>query len=250
MASDLLIFEVHYKGSFNRENRCTYVGGFVHNHYVHEVHKMSFLDIEEICKEYGYKYGDLIHYKIPDRSLDDGLRLISSDHNVSEMVSYHEGHYLAELYLVSFEAVEVDVEDDNAEEDEEYERIVVCQKDALWDEVLIVDIDNSDSDRDEHVKSERVGGVGGVEDEENRDDELERGETEEGVFDGDPHMDAYVEELRGEDDVDDADSKDLCPSDVLRSPIPNDSDGEDISSQPDVTKMVQFIKDDLRNPML
>jgi hypothetical protein len=56
MASDLLIFEVHYKGSFNRENRCTYVGGFVYNHSVHEVHKMSFLNIEEICKDYGYTY--------------------------------------------------------------------------------------------------------------------------------------------------------------------------------------------------
>jgi hypothetical protein len=116
---------VHYKGSFNRENRCTYVGVFVHNHYVHEIHKMSFLDIEEICKDYGYKYGDLIHYKIHDRSLDDGLRLISSDHDVSEMVSHHEGYCLAELYLVSFEAVEVDVEDNNAEDDEEYERAVV-----------------------------------------------------------------------------------------------------------------------------
>jgi hypothetical protein len=74
-----------------------------------------------------------------------------------------------------------------------------------------------------------VGGSGGVEDEENRDDELRRGETE-GVSDGEPHMDAYMEELRGEDDVNDANSEDLCPSDVLRSPIPNDSDGDDISS--------------------
>ena len=197
MASELLIFEVHYKGFFNRKNRCTYVGGFVHNHSVHEVHKMSFLDIEAICKDYGYKYGDLIHYKIPDRSLDDGLRLILSDHDVSEMVSHHEGHCLTELYLVSFEPVEVDVEDDNAEEDEEYEMAVVYQKDAFWDDVLSVDTDGSDSDGDEHVESERVGGSGGVEDDGNRDDEAGRGETEKGVSDGEPHVDAYVEELRG-----------------------------------------------------
>jgi hypothetical protein len=108
-----------------------YVGGFVHNHSVHEVHKMSFLDIKKICKDYGNKYGDFIHYKIPDKSLDEGLRLISSDHDVSEMVSHHVRHYLAELYLVSFEAVEVDVEDGNAEEDEEYERAVIYKKDAF-----------------------------------------------------------------------------------------------------------------------
>jgi hypothetical protein len=108
-----------------------YVGGFVHNHSVHEVHKMYFLNIKKICKDYGYKYGDLIHYKMPDKSLDEGLRLISSDHDVSEMVSQHIGHCLAELYLVSFKAVEVDVEDGNAKEDEEYERIVVYKKDAF-----------------------------------------------------------------------------------------------------------------------
>jgi hypothetical protein len=94
-----------------------------------------------------------------------------------------------------------------------------------------------------------VGGSSGVEDEENRDDEQGRDENQ-GVFDGEPDMDAYVEELRGEDDVDDADSEDLCPSDVLRSPIPSDSDGEDISSQRDVTKRVQFTKEELRNPVL
>jgi hypothetical protein len=97
-----------------------YVGGFIHNH---SIHKMSFLDIKEIYKDYGYKYNDLIHYKILGRSLDEGLRLISSDHDVSEMVSHHV--CLVELYLVSFKAVEVDVEDDNAEEDEEYVRIMV-----------------------------------------------------------------------------------------------------------------------------
>ena len=81
-----LLFEGHYKGYFNRQNRCTYVGGFVHNHSVHDVHKISFLDIDEICKDCGYKFGDLIHYKIPDRSLDEGLRLISSDYDVNEMI--------------------------------------------------------------------------------------------------------------------------------------------------------------------
>jgi hypothetical protein len=161
------------------------------------------------------------------------------------MVSHHEGHCLAELYLVSIEAIDVNV-DDNAEEDDEYERAIVHQKDAFWDEG--VDTDGSKSDGDEHVESERVGGSGGVEDEGNRDDEPGRGETEKGVSDGEPHMDAYVEELRWEDDVDDADSEDCCPSDVLRSPI--DGDVEDISNRPNVTKRVQFTKEDLINPVL
>jgi hypothetical protein len=48
-----------------------------------------------------------MHYKIPGRSLDEGLRLISSDYDVSEMVSHHVGNCLAELYLVLFKAVVV-----------------------------------------------------------------------------------------------------------------------------------------------
>jgi hypothetical protein len=59
-----------------------------------------------------------------------------------------------------------------------------------------------------------------------------------------------MEELRGGDDVDDADSGDCCPSDVLRSPVPSDSDFEDISSRPNVTKRIEFAKEDLKNPVL
>jgi hypothetical protein len=90
------------------------VGGLVDNHYVTDVHKMSFLNIKELCKDYGYKLGDLIHYKLPNKSLDEGLRLLSSDHDVNEMISQHVGHGLAELYLVSFHSSNADIEDDNA----------------------------------------------------------------------------------------------------------------------------------------
>ena len=117
MANDICMFEVHYNRSFNMQNRCTYMGGLMHNHSVNERHKMSFLDTEEICKDYGYKVDDLIHYKILDKSLDEGLRLISLDHDVNEMILHHVRHGLAELYLVSFHSSNVDIEDDNAEED-------------------------------------------------------------------------------------------------------------------------------------
>ena len=45
MASDICLFEVHYNGSFNRQNQCTYVGGLVDTHSVTEVHKMFLLNI-------------------------------------------------------------------------------------------------------------------------------------------------------------------------------------------------------------
>jgi hypothetical protein len=158
MASDICLFEVHYNWSFNMQNRCTYVGGLVDSHSVTEVHKMSFLDIEELCKYYEYKPGDLIHYKILDKSLDEGLRLISSDLDVNEMISHHVRHGLAEKYLVSFPASNVDIEDDNTKEDEEYDRAVVYCKTDFWDEVLSMDTgDDNDSCGEEQVESKRLG---------------------------------------------------------------------------------------------
>jgi hypothetical protein len=95
-----------------------------------------------------------------------------------------------------------------------------------------------------------VGDSGVVEDEENKDDEPSKDENEEEISDGEPDMDAYMEELRGEDDVDDANYEDLCPCDIFRSPTPSDSDDEDISNRCDITKKVQFTKEELRNPVL
>jgi hypothetical protein len=223
MASDICLFEVHYNGSFNRQNQCTYVGGLVDNHIVTKVHKMSFLDIEELCKDYGYKPGDLIHYKIPNKSLDEGLRLISSDHDIGQMISHHVGHGLAELYLVSFPLSNAYIEYDNAEEDEEYERIVIYCKDDFWDEVLSVDSDDNDSCEGEQVDSERVGVSSVVEDEEDGDGDEDDGDGDEDNGDGDE--DYVGEDYRhrdGEDygGEDDGNSEDLCPSDILMSPGP------------------------------
>jgi hypothetical protein len=106
---DALMFEVHYGGTFNRQGRCTYVGGSVSN-YPDPVDgdKVSFLDIEDICANFGYNYGDLIYYKLPHLSLDQGLRLLSSDHDVLAMVSHHIGNGLVELYIVEYSVVDVD----------------------------------------------------------------------------------------------------------------------------------------------
>ena len=62
-------------------------------------------------------------------TLDEGLRLVSFDHNVVEMVVAYVGHDLVVLYMVIYGVVDVAVGDD--EEDSEYERAVVYRKDAF-----------------------------------------------------------------------------------------------------------------------
>jgi hypothetical protein len=43
MGIEQLMFEVHYRGNFNRENRCAYVGGYVNNYPgLYDGDKLSF----------------------------------------------------------------------------------------------------------------------------------------------------------------------------------------------------------------
>ena len=63
---------------------------------------MNFYDIEEICRTYGYRSRDLVYYSVPGLPLDQGLRLLSSDYNVTEIVAKHLDHDLVVLYIVTY----------------------------------------------------------------------------------------------------------------------------------------------------
>jgi hypothetical protein len=157
-----MMFEVHHGGTFDRQHRVYYVRGLVSNYSnTYDPSKLKFSDIEDICKSYGYMSGDLVYYNVPGCPLDEGLRLMSFDHNVAEMVVAHVGHDLVVLYMVMYGVVDVDVVVEDDGEDSEYEKVVVYRKDAFWDSVLSDDTDCVDSDEDEHI-GERVRNDKGV----------------------------------------------------------------------------------------
>jgi hypothetical protein len=90
MATREFGFEVHYDGKINRGFTCSYVGGEVDKYdEKFDEDKLSFLEIEGIVKKYGYKSGDLVYYVHPSCSIQNGLKLISSDYNVLKMVAAH-----------------------------------------------------------------------------------------------------------------------------------------------------------------
>jgi hypothetical protein len=129
MYPELIMFEVHYGGRFNREHRVNYVGGdVVHYPDPYDRDEVSFIEVERVAKTYGYVFGDLIYYNIPTKSLDEGLWLLSFDHDVLQMLEHYIGHGIVELYLVAFVAVDVHVdlegEEDSVDEEgeEEYEQ--------------------------------------------------------------------------------------------------------------------------------
>lgn len=109
---EFLMFEIHHDSRFDREHRCTYIGGDVANYPnpIFDKDKMSFIEVNGVVEFYGYGSGNLIYYNIPNKRLDKGLILLSSDHDVLEMVEHHIGHGLVELYLVSFGRVDINVD--------------------------------------------------------------------------------------------------------------------------------------------
>jgi hypothetical protein len=50
------VVEIHYGGRFNQRFGCEYLGGQVevHKHSI-DPDKLSYFEIEDICKEYGYR---------------------------------------------------------------------------------------------------------------------------------------------------------------------------------------------------
>ncbi|XP_059440262.1 uncharacterized protein LOC132172719 [Corylus avellana] len=145
-----LVFEVHYGGKINRGFTNTYVGGDVDLHdETYDEDKLSFFEIEGIVKKYGYKSRDLLYYLEPGCSFQGGLKLISSDHNVLEMVAAHKGAPVIELYLVSFNEPAVnddEYEDDNDDDDGEHgENNRIDRDDPYWEEVFESDLFDEDN---------------------------------------------------------------------------------------------------------
>jgi hypothetical protein len=64
--------------------------------------KLSFFEVKSIVKKYGYKSGDLLYYLVSGSSLQKGLRLITLNYDVFEMVNVHKDVPIVELYIVSF----------------------------------------------------------------------------------------------------------------------------------------------------
>ncbi|XP_059461824.1 uncharacterized protein LOC132190802 [Corylus avellana] len=145
-----LMFEVHYSGKINRGFTYTNVGGDINvNDETYDEDKLSFFEIEGIVKKYGYKSGDLVYYLEPGCTFQGGLKLISSNHNVLEMVAAHKGVPVIELYLISFDKPAVnddEYEDDNDDDDGEYgENSRIDRDDPYWEEVFEPDLFDEDN---------------------------------------------------------------------------------------------------------
>jgi hypothetical protein len=90
-----------------------------------------------------------VYYVHPGCSIQSGLKLISSDYNVLEMVAAHVEVPVITLYLVSFDEPRVnddEYEDYNDDNDGEYgENSRIDRDDPYWEEMLEPDLFDEDN---------------------------------------------------------------------------------------------------------
>ncbi|KAB1206956.1 hypothetical protein CJ030_MR7G008128 [Morella rubra] len=250
MASEFFLFEVHFRGRFDRQLGCNYVGGDISVYdEPYEPDCLSFIEVETIVKTYGYKVGDLIYYKEPRKSLDEGLKLVTSDHDVLQMVKCHEGEQVVVIYLQSF--ADRSGDDDNNESeadiDEEAERRRIGVNDPFWNEVLSSDDELFDVDVNPHHGDNSGAGPSSVGagpssygtdsgcDNEVVDDIIR--DTERGK------MPMTKEEEHTSDGGDD---EDMDPSYILESPSVSDDEVGTV----DVYPGQEFHQQDMANPVI
>ncbi|KAB1203820.1 hypothetical protein CJ030_MR8G005086 [Morella rubra] len=217
MALKFFLFEVHYSGRFSRQFGCTYVGGDVDVYdEPYDLDCLSFFELEAIVKPFGYKAGDLVYYKQPTKNLDERLQLVSSDHDVLEMVKCHEGQSV----IVLGKGV-----------------TSLGLNDPFWDQVLNSDEEFFDVGVDHTnihgIGSSSVGGhtSSGIEGGDGRDDEGHR--------DGMRGKAPMREADEHESDIGEGIGSDIVRSDILVSPEGSD-EAEDASNLPEPYRGPEF----------
>jgi len=249
MATQEFVFEVHYGGHIDRRFMNSYVGGDVDVYKTDVIphDRVSFSVVEDIAKRYGYKSGDLIYYLLPGETLRNGLKLITSNFDVNEMVQAHLGLPIVELYINSFSGSIPDIdegndEDDNDNDDDDDERGYsrIERDDPYWEEVNEPDLFVDNDDVHDDVPGPSMG-RGGEE-----SDESDEGEEEGDEEEGDEDEGRGVDHTNSGFDYDEDANSDMPRSNILTSP-PRSDDEYEVTSQRHVTEPSEFQMADMGN---
>nr|POF00114.1 hypothetical protein CFP56_15968 [Quercus suber] len=96
---ELFTLYVHHGGYFD-VNPQKYVGGEVGIVDDCDPHKWSKVEIESICREFGYTHVSRLWYRSPEDNKEDGVfHLIKDDHNAMAMTKLVRGHGQIHVYV-------------------------------------------------------------------------------------------------------------------------------------------------------
>jgi hypothetical protein len=273
MASNDVIFKVHHGGQFDRRNKCIFGRDIGLYEKSYDLDCLSFFEIETVVRKFGYH---LIYYREPDRDLDDGLVLLTSDADAIRMAEVHLGHKLILLYTISFANAgdEVgsdvgggdEVEDSGDEErrmkiiNDPYWRSLMSDDDDAWDGAdeleagtsnrdvdFLPDFDEGDFDKEDGRESD----VASCHDEgcheEGGNEKVAQLETTNvGGSSSPATLDGQLLDDVEEDEV----SFNFARSDILITPPKSDEEYEVASRAKCVTKTFQFEDVDMEDPHL
>jgi hypothetical protein len=227
---------------------------------------LFFFEIEIVVRKFGYQPGDLIYYREPDRDLDDGLVLLTSDADVIRMAEVHLGHKLVLLYTVSFTNAGDEVGSDVGEGDEvedsgdeerrmkvinaPYCRSLMSDDDDAWDGANELEAGTSNRDVDFLLDfDEDDGGESDVvscHDEGGNEKAAQPETTYVGGSNGPATLDGQLLDDVKKDEV----SSNLARSDILITPPKSDEEYKAASRAKCVTKTSQFEDVDMEDPHL
>ncbi|KAE8076643.1 hypothetical protein FH972_015280 [Carpinus fangiana] len=156
MGLERVTFRAHYGSTFDRKYNCIYIGGeteLVDDNF--ELGRLSFIELGKMLNPFGYQQGDMIYYLQLDKSLDDGLVLLTSNDSVVGMAKYLQQCKsdipIMALYIVSYhtsyEQVGAD-EDDEGADDARRMKII---NDPFWKSLMGNEGDAWDDSDDQPV---------------------------------------------------------------------------------------------------
>ena len=124
-------FTIHHSGYFEWNLGLEYVGGEVCTMANVDPNLLSHFEIQDICAEAGGLINSRIYYLIPSGDLEQGLRLINSDDDVTYMCELHAEWPTNEITLYIEPEVEpIAIEEPIVEPDQP----VGCSKSVMGNE--------------------------------------------------------------------------------------------------------------------
>nr|GEU93036.1 zinc finger MYM-type protein 1-like [Tanacetum cinerariifolium] len=96
----MFTMRIHYGGRFTKLPRRKYVEGEVAFIDLIEIEQCNIGILDSVMyNSFGYEEKLFYHYKIPCKGLDIGLRLLSSDSDIADMLQYVHKHKIMDVYV-------------------------------------------------------------------------------------------------------------------------------------------------------
>ncbi|KAK3008240.1 hypothetical protein RJ639_015216 [Escallonia herrerae] len=108
---DKVTLEIHYGGLFSSKPYRSYQGGLVEYIHDYDIDFVSYWELIDILGDLKLPSSSLLYYVIPGVSFDHGLRAVTNDRGVVDMIRYYRDSGCLPIYVESVDPLQVVGED-------------------------------------------------------------------------------------------------------------------------------------------